>query len=338
MKRFEIWLCVVLLTLVGCQSGGSAGDYAADGSGRASRNAAPASPASQATPPPPASAAGDEGRSTLAYLNGQPIALQTMQKPLLETAGGTVLAEIILEREVNRLLAQQGKKLTSDAVDRERVILQQSLSDDPNDASRLMRRLRQSRGTDRFERRLRINAGLRLLVQDSVTVTDEAVQQAYRRSYGPAYEARLIVVPTLADAQRVIQQLQGGTSFIDMAVNVSTDVSSARGGLLPPINEADDSYPMAVRSALAKLQPGQVSEATVVENGFAILRLERRIPASGVSFDQVRPQLQLQARRQFEQVLATQRARGILQDVQLTILDPSLKASWEDRREELLQE
>ncbi len=337
MKHTFFWLLISLVAMAGCQSAGSA-TQPSSASRPAAQRTEVVSPPSAPSGTSRAAAGNSDGSAALAYLNDQPIAWQEMQKPLLETAGGLVLGELVLEREVIRRLRNQGSQITSDMVERERRLLAQSMSTDPNEAARLLRRLRHSRGEDRFERRLRINAGLRALVQDQVSISDAAVRKAYQQVYGPAYEARLIVVPTMPEANRLLGRLRAGASFIDTAVAVSTDVSAPRGGMLPPINAADDSYPLAVRTALGNMQPGQISEPVVVENGFAILRLDRKIPASNVSLSQVRSQMEARVRRQVEQVLATQQARTILQDVQLTIMNPALQDSWNRRKDELLQE
>jgi parvulin-like peptidyl-prolyl isomerase len=179
---------------------------------------------------------------------------------------------------------------------------------------------------------LRRNAGLRLLVQASVKVGDEQLQHAFFLRYGARYETRLIVVKTLREATSVVGALKKGESFIDLATERSTDISRNQGGLLPPISPADQNYPQAVRAAVVKLKPGQISDPIALENGFAVLRLERKKEARNVQFDDVKEELRPLVRRRTERVHMQQLARELLTASDLVVLDRGLRGSWDQYR------
>jgi hypothetical protein len=89
----------------------------------------------------------------------------------------------------------------------------------------------------------------------------------------PAEEVtlRIIVVSTMAEAQRVVGQLQGGESFVALAQRVSLDPSAGNGGLLGRV--AVSALRPELRQAVQGLQVGQLSPIVQIPTGFAVLRV-----------------------------------------------------------------
>src|SRR5690606_35571661 len=90
----------------------------------------------------------------------------------------------------------------------------------------------------------------------------------------------------------------------------------------------DDAYPQAIRSALARLEPGQVSEPVSVEGGFAVLRLEESIPASDVPLESVRDDLEDRVRLRAERAMMDRLARELIAQTPVVILDGDLDRVW----------
>lgn len=241
-----------------------------------------------------------------------------------------MLGELVLERQVRQALAERGLNITDAQIERERALLLQTLSDNPNQAQRLLDELRERRGLgdQRWKQSLFTRAALRALVQNEVQVTDGALQTAFELRYGPRYEVRLIVTESAAKAADLAHRAAQGESFIDLAINHSTDASSAQGGLIPPISPADATYPQAIRNAVVRLQVGQVSDPIMLDDGFALLRLERKIQGQPVQFDDVKAELARAVRLEVEQRLMHQLSRRLVQDTAVMVLDPALAQSW----------
>ncbi len=334
----RVWPVYGLLTLgailVGCAT--EAGGGASAGGTSLQSNAV--------TTGKPASTTGGELPNALALYSGGTITLADLRAPLFEAAGGQILAETLLDRLVQRTLAERGltRAVDDDALERERAILLRTLSPnttaatdgDLDQGARILDELRQRRGlgSQRFADLLRRNAGLRLLVADQVTVTDIALEQAYQLQYGQRYQARLITTPAFNEAVAVVRAARAGESFVDLAIEHSTDVSRQQGGRLEPISVADASYPLAIRTALSQMQPGQVSEPIALEQGFAVLLLERTIAPDAVQLESVRDELTRRVRLQAEAVLMQQLARDLLANAQVLVLDPTLQKSWTQQR------
>ncbi len=268
----------------------------------------------------------------VAYLGGKPIRPEQLHTALMEASGGRILEEYILDNQIRLKLAEAGKIVTNNLIQQERSILLATLSPDANQAARLLEELRKRRGlgTTRYDRLLRRNAGLRLLVQGDVSIPEQRIQQAYQLKYGPRYEVRLIVVDSVSQAAALIRQARAGTkSFADLAIEHSTDRSRAGGGLLPPISPVDLTWPDGVREAVAKLEVGDVSNPIALDQGFAILKLEKKIAAQPVKLDDVKAQLQQVVRRTIESGLMQKHARRLLSEADVLVVNPALKDSWD---------
>ncbi len=183
MLRCGLLIMIVVLIGPGCQS---------DGPSPSATSAAPSFAPSSAS-----------GGPVLAYVAGEPLRSGDLFVPMAEAVGGEILGERVLDEMLGRRLAKAGIELTPEVLEAERVKLSQTLSPDEDEAARLLAELRQRRGLGdvRFAALLRRNAGLRAIVADRVTVSEAAVEQAYRLSYGPASRVRLILAESLRDAR-----------------------------------------------------------------------------------------------------------------------------------------
>jgi parvulin-like peptidyl-prolyl isomerase len=240
---------------------------------------------------------------------------------------------------VDERLDREGIELTEPDIEAERKLVLQSLARDENQSVVLLDQFRRQRGLGetRFQALLRRNAGLRKLVQDAVRVTEEAIRQAYRRRYGPRYEGRILVTSSARQTRQLRDKAMGEADFATLAARHSTDPSAAQGGLLSPISPADPSYPQVVRDTLEGLGEGDVSEVIAVQDGYAILKLERKIQGQSVKLADVRNELRPQVRRRIERNRMRQLARSMLSEARVTVLNAALGDRWRQHKESLLQ-
>lgn len=280
--------------------------------------------------------------AVLAYVNSEAVTLRAVRRPLLEAAGGQTLAEVVLDRMLHARLEAAGLSLTPERIEAERDLLTQTLQPRNDDeATLIVQELRRRRGLgdQRFLELLRRNAAMRMLVQNQVQTSPDALQRAYRLTYGEKYHARVITVPTLADANRLRALLAAGEAdFAHLAVTRSTDPSAVQGGLLPPISPADPAFPAIVRDTLVKLdeQGRTLSDAIALDSGYALLKLERKVTPDAVEFTDVKDELAEQVRRSAERVLMQQLARELLAEADVVVLDPALQQSWERQTDAML--
>ncbi len=282
-------------------------------------------------------------RRPAALVGDERIDWSTLWTPLVEAAGGEVLEELALDILLEREAARAGVTIGAEAIQREREALMSNLAGSgrgASDAGALLLEVRRARGLGpaRFESLLRRTALLRALVADEVRIDEAALREAYAIEHGERRAARLITTTTLQEASRAAARIRDGESFGAVAAQVSTDQSAARGGVIEPISLADASYPPGILSALRSLQEGEVSPPVAIDGGYALVRVERIIPADDVSFEEVREELAARARSRRERVLMDRLASRVLRDADITVLDTGLGRAWSWRRAALGRE
>lgn len=270
----------------------------------------------------------------VAIINGRRVDWGEIKHALTEAAGGTVLREYALDKQLDQAIRDEGITIDADTIARERRLMLEMMSDDPNQAIRLLSELRsrQGLGSKRFAALLRRNAALRALVQDRVTITESQIAQMHDVMYGTRRQARLMTLPSLREAREAINRVEDGEFFGDVAVDVSTDASAARGGLLEPITLFDPSYPESLRRALWGLKPGEVSSPIMLEDQYAVIQFLAEFAGEDVAMEDVRDDLVRRVRLNHERALMDQLARHLLVNSSFNILDEALKESWDMRR------
>jgi peptidyl-prolyl cis-trans isomerase C len=131
--------------------------------------------------------------------------------------------------------------------------------------------------------------------QADAAVTETSLRARYDRTIagkpGPEeVRARVILVPSEAEARNVIAKVQAGADFSDLARQYSKDLSANEGGDIgyAPI----DALSAEVGAVLFALSPGQVTAYPVrALPGYFILRVEGRRQRATPTFDQARPML-----------------------------------------------
>ena len=277
----------------------------------------------------------------LAYLDGEPLGFTTgpdgasagLGDAMLDAAGGEALADLVLERQLRQQLDTRDLAISEDDLVDEKRDLLASLSDDPDTAARLLDNLRVTRrlGDRRFSALLWRNAALRMLVRDDVTIDEPLLRQAFEVNHGRRVQARLLTVASLADARSARRRIDRGEAFADVAADLSTDASAARGGLLPPISPVDPTYPRSIRNAVAKLGVGDLTDIIALDSGYAILQGMGEVPADDLSYKDAKPELERRLRNRLERLRMESLARTLLQRADVTVLNPTLAQRWRER-------
>lgn len=97
-------------------------------------------------------------------------------------------------------------------------------------------------------------------------------------------------------ADDIEKKLKAGTDFATLARTDSDNANlAARGGDLGTLTPDAPNVPADIKAAIAKLQPGQVSEPIRIPNGFYIIKVDSRTQEP---FNQARPNIVM--KQQFE--------------------------------------
>ena len=273
----------------------------------------------------------------VALVDGKALRASELMGPLFEMAGGEVLYEYLLDRRLERELESKGLLVTDAEVEAEREILLAQFSDDPDRSRQILREIGERRGLGprRMKGMLWRTAALRVMIRDQVVVSESMVAQAYEDRGAEQSVCRMILVPTLREAQEVVTQLEGGASFIELAEKWSTDSSRVQGGLLPPIAPWDVSFPRSITAVASGLAVGARSDPIVMDNGYAILLCEKKIRPTVGTMEEEEGAIRTELRLGLERAEMDRLARTLVEVVEVQVLDADLNRAFERRRESI---
>ena len=126
-------------------------------------------------------------------------------------------------------------------------------------------------------------------------VTDEALQALFAEKYANAapskeFSAAHILVETEEQAKKIVEDLNGGTDFADLARANSTDPgSAANGGDLGWFGLGMMVEPF--EAAVVTLEPGQLSAPVQTQFGWHVIKLAETRLAEGPTLDEKRDEL-----------------------------------------------
>ncbi|MDX1967754.1 MAG: peptidylprolyl isomerase [Planctomycetaceae bacterium] len=133
---------------------------------------------------------------------------------------------------------------------------------------------------------------LKKLAGEQVDLTEEEMNKAFVRNYGPRVKARLILFDRIGAAQKCWEKAaQDPEGFEKLAQEFSIDPSSrSLGGTIPPIPRYSGND--ALETAAFKLQAGEISGIIELQSGrWAILKCEGRTEPVTTNIDDVRDSL-----------------------------------------------
>jgi parvulin-like peptidyl-prolyl isomerase len=274
-------------------------------------------------------------------VNGQPIGKKQMVDLLMEARGLEIMQQLIVLELAKEETRRLKIRVTSEDVQREydRALTKiappvdaqgQPLSDD--DKQKSLEMLLQQKGITLTEFKLGMerNAHLRKVVEQGLRVDEATLREEFARVYGEKVEVRHIQVEDVPGLHEALNRLEKGADFGDVARAVSQNPeSAARGGLLAPFAFNDEVVAPVLREAAFSMTPGEVSKPIHVGRWWHILKLERRLPAPDVRFEDVRAQVEQSLR---DHVIPAQMNRLILelfQKADVKVLDTGLKRKYE---------
>lgn len=143
---------------------------------------------------------------------------------------------------------------------------------------------------------------LRKLAGSEVTVSDEEIQKAFQREYGPRVKVRMILCDNLRRAQAAWQKCkEDPENFEKYVQEFSIDqASKSLDGSVPPIPRHSGSP--NIENAAFKLKPGEISAVVQLDDAasrYVILKCEGRTQPVVTSLDaEVQAELEDQIKRQ----------------------------------------
>lgn len=143
----------------------------------------------------------------------------------------------------------------------------------------------------------------RLALQEYVAQnkpTDEALKKSFEERYakqeGEEYKAQHILVKTEEEAKKLIEELNGGADFTELAKAHSTGPTGKNGGELGWFDAGQMVKPFS--DATKDLEPGKISQTPVkTQFGWHVIRLEEKRAKQPPTFESMRQNLLAEAQR-----------------------------------------
>jgi len=230
-------------------------------------------------------------QETLAVVNGEVIAKEALVRHLLDlsTVGRAQLEEMINEALLFQAAQSLGITATDAEIDARAAEIKGTL--DTQDAFK--RYLADQQVTAQgLGHKLRVKILVEKLLADKAKVTDEEVTEVYEanRSRFETPETvtlRAILTKTKERADEAFKRLDQGEDFAAVASALSEhEYTAKRGGLLGRVTRANLSSVLAQAAFAAEV--GSYTQLIEAEDGFYILKVEARSPATSRSFDDVK--------------------------------------------------
>jgi peptidyl-prolyl cis-trans isomerase C len=154
--------------------------------------------------------------------------------------------------------------------------------------------------TDLFKRHLefsrqRLLMDALLSAESKAALTDEAEHKVYedavkQMSSEPEVHARHILVETEDEAKQVVEELNKGADFAELAKKKSKDPGATDGGDLGFFTK--EQMVPEFSAAAFSLEPGKISGPVKSQFGWHVIKVEEKRNRKPPDFDQVKPQIE----------------------------------------------
>ena len=279
----------------------------------------------------------------VATVNGQPVPRRELIRLLVKGRGLALLQQMLLLEVARQEADRLGLKVTKADIRHEYDLTLRGERFDGKDVEALTPARRKqlidqwtrTRGIPRTELKIAMErqSTLRKIAQGQVEITDAMLHREYNRVHGEKVEVRHIQLPAKRTYMQIMQRLKQGDRFEDLVLDYSENrLSRQRQGLLPAFAADDPKVPAIFAKVAFMLKPGQVSNPIEAEGSFHILKLERRIAADGVPFEEVRDELRHHLRERLVAKRMEELGRRLFLRAKIDIEDQTLRDQYNLRR------
>jgi len=291
------------------------------------------------------------GDEAIALVNDRPISRQEMIDLLIDAHGVEALQQLIVLQLAKQGTRERGVRVSQADIDAEfdaslnRIAQNAGMNgEDATDQNKreALRQVLQERNISMAEYMLSMerNAHLRKLVEKDLHVTEETLREEFARTYGERVSVSHIQIDQRDTRvlNAVVDMLNRGSDFAQLARRFSANPeTAARGGEMEPFTFTDPDIPPALREGAFALKEGGVSNPILVGQFFHILKLNRRIPNSGVRFEDVRSEIDANVRKRAIPQAMSSLAVDLFRKANISVLDGKLRAKYQEFLEKSAQ-
>ncbi|HWB55235.1 MAG TPA: peptidyl-prolyl cis-trans isomerase [Tepidisphaeraceae bacterium] len=269
----------------------------------------------------------------IARVNGEPITLEELDKPLIAGYGLNVLLNLVQLDLAKQQAARSNVTVTPADIQHEQQMTVDKMfgGNAGPDADSLLDQFLQQQHISRpeFDLVIETNAYLRKLAEPmvSTTITEKDLKLAFAALYGETVKVRDIRLANPREVAEAKRRLASGESFQQVAHEMSRDPNTAQlGGEMPPFSRNSMAVPEVFRQAAFSLSPGQISDTIEADGAYHLIQMVQRIPPKAVKFEDVKDAVRKAVMDQRVQLMMIQLRNQFRQTVlqTLEIDDPVL--------------
>jgi foldase protein PrsA len=236
--------------------------------------------------------AADGEASDIASAGGRPVTDQEWMDELKKKHGDEVLLGMLNHIVVGKEAMALGITVTDEEIEQELKRGIYGYGSEEQYYDQMQSELGLSRQELREETAYRLT--LQAVATAGITVSeteidDYLVQNAERFTPMKQMQLSMIKLATYNGANQVMDRLEQGEDFAELAREVSTDEESRQhGGNIGTVEENDPFWPEELLKTAAGLEAGDIAGPLQIEGGYAVIRLEKLIDPEQPDQDEVR--------------------------------------------------
>ncbi|MFV0442390.1 MAG: peptidylprolyl isomerase [Planctomycetaceae bacterium] len=229
----------------------------------------------------------------VARVNGEPITQTMVAQECFERYGAEVLDNIVNRRIIEQECQRAGVQITTTEIEKEVLTIATKFNIDQENWYAM---LKAERGISRPQYHRDVifpMLALKKLAGQNISITDQDLQKAFVKHFGPRVECRMILVQgNVRQAGEIWQKAKANPAeFGHLAQEVSADPNTRPlGGVIPPIQRYGGND--KIEEEAFRLKVGDVSPVIDIgENRYVILKCEGHTKPVTNNIEDVRAQL-----------------------------------------------
>ncbi|MCM3620594.1 peptidyl-prolyl cis-trans isomerase [Sutcliffiella horikoshii] len=236
-----------------------------------------------------------------AFVNGQENIVATVgdtvitRKDMLQELEGMygqeMLTKMVNKEVVNQIAKKYKVTVSEQSVDREWKMIKTMYSRSP---------MHGNSSEELVKEQIRSSLLLEELLVKDVEIPESVLESFYQENkqlytIEDAFHLSHIILETKEEAETVVKELEDGSNFTSLAMEVSSDELTAnQGGDLGFLTHETQVYPPAYLTEAAKLEEKSWSDPISVDGKYAVIFLHEKMDGVTYSFEDVKDQIRRQ--------------------------------------------
>lgn len=276
----------------------------------------------------------------IATVNGRAVERDEFYRVLYASAGMRVLRQLVGLELAKQMADAEGIRPTqadfdaeykrvTDRMGPEKDALGKVLTQE--DRQRILKAVLERRGVsvEEFEIGIRHQAYLKAIVKRKIAISEEMIQEEFKRVYGPRRTIRIIAVADMKLGEGIYNRLVKGEDFAKLAEENSIDFNSAPiGGQLGEITKNDPRLPLIVTNTAYNLKVGKFSSPVKVNSQFWIIKVDQESTPKPITLDKVKDQLQQDLHDRLESEMIEKLETQLFKNAKIKVYDKPLSQQF----------